>query len=770
MRAKNHSYSNIPLYFFYIVLIFSFELFVLIQSGSAELFNADNNTISKLAVENFYSNIYFSLPIIYFLLVHLLLHLAFIICSVKVFSVLTIQFNKNFINIKNGRSSATYILLCSLFITFNYFLLLIINSANYPNSIFSLYNLFNFSFLNNLNNKFAYLFAVIYLSSIFISGLLLTIRQYFKSNYFILISLLITFTILIFDKINLNYQSIVKPELKTPNIILLTIDSLRFDYLDKINSNEASFDITTFTNNSVSFTNAYTPLARSFPALYSILSGKHPSEEKIRFNLTKQESINFSDLLPSILANNNYETLYATDSNQFHIINKKWGYKYLVTPKQGIYEQFLPKINDTPLSNLIINTQLGEILFPYTYSNQSANKIYDPASYINRVTKNINKLNKTRPIFLHLNFEALHWPYQNRYLNLNIPFQERYEYCLNTVNWQLQKVFEYLKANHLLNNTIVVLASDHGEALSIKDDKIINTDNYIGKSQYLELIEKQPVNYTFAELEQVKATKNKAMLDAILDINTSGGHGVDLLSKSQYQVVLAVQKFNNGQPELDAREENSLVSLTDIYPTLLDMTNLTNTNQNNTFSLTKLFNPKSKNYPDSKTIFNSRELFLETGLQVPYFKIEELNNKNILNKFIKVWAQYYHINDENHLELTNDAVNKLLQTKQYAVINNNNLFAYIPRGLKQKWTVIKDSNNTHNCDIPRPVQNPDGSEAALLCGNYKESPGYFVYYNFTMDKWTIYPSKDDFKNIKLVNSLNSKLVDYYKNEYIDIIG
>lgn len=783
MNQKTNHFSNFSVTLFVLSILFLFQFFIIFQTGNFEIFNADNNTISGLIINKLATDINFTLPVLYFIASHALLHLIFIICSLSNYRFILRQYNNNFVSRADKLNKFQDLLFCSIFILFNYFLLLIINTANYPYSNFALQKLTSSPFILSLvNNNLIFLFAVIYLSLIVISGILIFIKQNIKSNFILLISLLLIFIVLIFDRINLNYHSLHANNTNKPNLVLLTIDSLRYDYLSKINSlsvNDSSnkiLDIPAFVQNSVLFTNAYTPLARSFPALYSLLSGKHPAQESIRFNLTNQKNINFSELIASKLQDQGYETLYATDSNQFHIINENWGYKYLVTPKQGVYEQLFPKINDLPLSNLIINTKLGSLLFPYTYSNQSAHALYDPLTYVNNIFTTINKINKNAPLFLHLNFEAAHWPYQNRYLNPKLPFQERYKQCINTANWQIKQVFDYLANNNLLNNTLVILATDHGEALSIKDDKITKIDNYIGRPEYLKYINKQPVNYTLNEIEQLKQNTNKDLLDVILDINTSGGHGVDVLSKSQYQVIISIQKYLDNKLVYTPTQINDPVTLTDIYPTIMDLLNINTQNNKvtahskNTYntSLAKLIT-NSSNKQQTIDKLSQRNIFLETGLQVPYFKAEELQDQNILKKFIQVWSRYYHINQQNHLELTDQAVDILLQTKQYAIINNSNILAYIPNGFKQKWRISKPSASDQDnsfCDIPRPLYNPDGSVLATLCGYYDESPGYYVYYNQQLNKWTLYPDSDSFKNIALINKLHTDLKNFYKNEIV----
>jgi arylsulfatase A-like enzyme len=548
------------------------------------------------------------------------------------------------------------------------------------------------------------------------------------------------------------------------------MDSARADFIKNITPIDNKYlDLSKFMSDSVKFNNAYTPLARSFPALYSLLSGNYPKTDNIRFNLVDQSKINYKNLLPHILKDNGYETFYATDSSQFHIINKKWGYNVLAAPKPGIYEQIFPVINDLPLSNLIISFAISEYLFPYDYSNAAAHNTYEPKTYVKRIINKLQTLNNKKPLFLHFNFEVAHWPYFNRNINKNLSIQERYTLCLNILNSQINEVFKYLTDQNILNNSIVVMTSDHGEALNITNDKLTNYNNYIGPKEYLSYINKSPVDYTFAELNKLNIT-NSNILSALLNINTSGGHGVDVLSNSQYKTLTAIQKFQTTSI-YPKQEINNLVLLNDLYPTILDLLNIQNPKSADHLSLVKLFDYKFADNLDKndQTKFADRNIFLETELQVPYYKPQELANKDIIASFINTWGEYYHINKSQYLELKANAVTKLLQTKQYAVVNNNNVLAYIPNGLKSDWDIVTyDQLQKPSCMVPRVIKDTDNNILGTLCNNYKESNGYYVYYNAQQNNWQIFPNTALFENKPEIYKLYTSLKANYQNEILPL--
>jgi len=824
----------ISILFLYIILpllaMLAFEVYITNADELFKLLNTNNNTYTHVLINKIYSYPWALVPVLYFIIVQLLLHSIFILYTYLSFTSL-----KGFLNIFKNNDKINY---CKshynqnknflrdktlkyfgfiLFLILNYIFILSINSTYYPNSKF---------YLNILDNQYIFIASTIILYFNFIIIILNFVSNNIQSKKLIFSLLLCTFCAVLYNqdlgyiyyklgiqksiyniekvaqkkKGNLNIAQIKNSS--KPNIILITIDSFRADYLNKIFSVDNDFlDIPSLTKNSALFTNAYTPLARSFPALYSILSGNYPKKAGLRFNLTNQDNINFSTLLPNIFKKQGYDTFYSTDANQFHVINKKWGYNTIAVPKQGIYEQILPSLNDLPLSNLIINKYISNYLFPYTYANASAKKVHNPKSYVNKVNKYLSNVDFNKPVFLHFNFEAAHWPYENKDTNKKLYFQDKYLASLNIVNFQINKIFKLLNNYNqkILDNTIVILASDHGEALGLSDDRIISKQNYTGKKNNLELISKYPINFTFKEvIEKQQNNKQFNILDNILSINTSGGHGVDVLSTSQYKVVLAMQHFKNNKKQFKPKQIDDLVILNDVYPTILslaglkkfqnkpsslsyhqnnqDVTNLLLANTNNT-----------SNHDKQKSDSYNRYIFLETGLQVPYFKASELEDKKTLKKFISAWSKYYQIDNDLLLEIKPEYVSTLLPTKQYAVLDNNNFLAYIPKGMQQNWEMLNqlstdnknnsaDLNLTENLDdkclLYRKLKDINNSTIAILCNNYTATEGYYIHYTYDNSRWNIYPNdyelKAAAKHNKNILSLYNKLKTYYNNEIIEL--
>ncbi|MBP9722399.1 MAG: sulfatase-like hydrolase/transferase [Gammaproteobacteria bacterium] len=765
---------------FGLLLIIFFELFLNNSFGELSFLNPNNNTYTSVLHNNIVTNPVILLPFVYFILIQIFIHLVFVFYNYYYYQYILISFanlknylnhkffNRKIINTELYTSKFNFSLFIILLII-NYWLVLIINTLYFPNSKFAITNPYLF-----FSNKYIYSLAIVWLYLGVISCILYFLRKYKINNFLKLILLLGIFSGLLINNfklsgagsgLNINLANQTPKKINaSPNVILLTIDSVRADALDKILPiDNQYFDLPKFFKTAVKFNQAYTPQARSFPALYSILSGHYPKTGNIRFNLVDQSQIDFPNLLPNVLKKAGYNTFYATDSSQFHIITKKWGYKYLAVPKPGIYEHIIPLINDLPLSNMLVNYRLSKYIFPYDYSNVAAKNTYEPSTYTNRIINsldNINKLADNKPLYLHLNFESAHWPYQNRELNKNFPLKERYYSCLNTINQQINQIFEYLTKKNILNNSIVIVTSDHGESLSLSNDKLTNFKTYQGPKKYLNYINKSPVDYDFADLNKLD---NKNILDSILDINTSGGHGVDVLSNSQYNVLTGLQRFDSSGKAIYSPQNNTTtIVLNDLYPTILDLLNINTPYSSEHLSLVPLFVFSPEN---STAKFANRNIFLETDLQTPYYTAQELAKKEILTNFITTWSKYYHITKKQYLELRTDAIAELLPTKQYAVMNNQNILAYIPDGLKQTWQILQNTPiDTNACITPRVIQNQENLQIGVLCNSYKNSAGYYVYFNKQQNYWELFPSYAEFKHKSEITKLYLALKENYQDE------
>jgi arylsulfatase A-like enzyme len=352
-----------------------------------------------------------------------------------------------------------------------------------------------------------------------------------------------------------NHQPIIAYDAATkdkPNIIIIGVDSLRPDFLSFFGGSSQTPFMDGFLEQATVFSEAVTPLARTFPSWVSILSGAYPSKLSARYNLAPPEKINLTQTLPAILQKQGYETLFATDETRFSNIDKNFGFDQVSSAPMGLNDFLVGTFNDFPISNLLVNTRLGKWLFPYSYANRPVYFTYDPNSFLKQAELLI-PVNRNKPLFLAIHFCLPHTPYVWAGLRANsYTAQERYEKSIVRVDQQLRDFFAILKQRGLLEHTLVVLLSDHGEALEFAGDRLTEKELYIDKNLPV------PKFYPPSLDEE--------------GVNQSAGHGTDVLGLTQYHALLACKLY--GVEKSVPSVQSGVVSLVDVKPTLLQFLGL----------------------------------------------------------------------------------------------------------------------------------------------------------------------------------------------------
>lgn len=422
--------------------------------------------------------------------------------------------------------------------------ILLANQHYFPNSKFSdLLGVFiHFKltlillFLCSTTCTIAILFALI--------GLFLLIQQsrFLGGLFLIALSILISLSLLT------NYKPLViqAATADKPNVIIIGVDALRPDFL------KYAPHLSHYLKKATVFSGAMTPLARTFPAWVSILTGKYPKEMGVRFDLADQSSLDLSETLPAVLQHNGYETIYATDESRFSNMNETFGFDRVIEPPMGFNDFLLGTLNDFPLSNLLVNSTLGQWLFPYSYANRAVYVTYEPTSFLTLLQSRLS-FSSTKPTFLAIHFCLPHYPYfWAGYSHADTTSAvAHYRASVKEADQQLNQFLKLLHRSGVLEHSIVVLLSDHGEALELNGDRVTEQKMFLkGLSNIKGII---PRFYPPA----VESEK----------VNQSAGHGTDVLGMTQYRSVLAfrLKGFKSNQ----AQKISGTVSLMDIYPTIL---------------------------------------------------------------------------------------------------------------------------------------------------------------------------------------------------------
>jgi len=591
------------------------------------------------------------------------------------------------------------------------------NTAWYPHSFFS-----HFTHLLFHTNQIALITAYI---SVGIS-IVLTIIAFFYSFYYkrhLIIATLLTGILLLFFvpaaiyRVQQHYPSLQTKQNK-PNIIFIGLDSLRPDFTHYAgNTTVQTPHIDAFLNQSIVFTQAWTNLARTFPSWITILTGRTPKHSSARNNLVDEKLITRNNTLAKKLHDAGYETIYATDEKRFSNITPAYGFDKIVGPNMGLDDFILGSLNDFPLTNLAINTSLGRYLFPYNYANRAAAITYQPDSFLHLIHQNLSHL-PDKPIFLAVHFCISHWPYTwaEDSQNSQTSYVDRYRHSVEAVDKQLGDLIKTLTDQHILENSIIVLLSDHGTTLGLPNDRVISAQHYQGTD---------PKNMKRIPFFQLSDNPKHPYV-----INTSYGQGSDVLSLKQNHIVLAIQDSNHTHHII-----KTPVSTADIAPSILSLLKLSPLKNIDGISLTSIIN-QNKN-SNQHNVF-----YFESG-----YKLSEIETANIqVNKVVRGAINAYEVDSQNGLlRLRPAAETAIMLDKQYAVLDGQWLFARYPVQLQNRLIL------------------PKTSRAQKLIFKQILIPEYYVLVNLQNGQWTT-ELNSSFAQSSPLPTLQKELIDFYGHE------
>lgn len=263
-----------------------------------------------------------------------------------------------------------------------------------------------------------------------------------------------------------------------------------------------------------------------------MLSGKAPGEHGAICNLRSLERVDKLNLISTELQNEGYRTVYAIDERRFNNIDETFGFDRLVGPEAGGLDFIIQRLNDTPISNLLLQTGLGRIFMPYSYINTASYPNYDAEAFVDLV---LDATDGAEKLFLATHFESAHFPFKTRHSKHDFSsgnqFWNHHAAALTAVDEQVGRLVEGLTQQGFLQNALVIVLSDHGEGLG----ELEATITMNGKPE-------QIIGY---------------------------GHGGNILSDHQNRIVLGVVHYENGKPVQQVKHSSEQVSLTDIRALIL---------------------------------------------------------------------------------------------------------------------------------------------------------------------------------------------------------
>lgn len=292
---------------------------------------------------------------------------------------------------------------------------------------------------------------------------------------------------------------------------------------------------------------------------------------------------------------------------------------------------------------------------------------------------------------------------------------ERYQSSVEAVDKQLGNLMDLLQKNKLLDNTLIVLLSDHGTALGLPGDRLIKRKNFVGNTRDLSWV------------PNVSSSTDKYYRD----YDISYGQGTDVLSFKQYHVLLAVRSFGIKTKTIP-HKVSSPTSLLDISPTILDFLKLPPLAKSDGVSFfPALF---SKTMGDA-----SRSLWLETGYKISAIETSNIHAAEVLQKGISI----YQINKNGLLFVKPNAEHSIIKEKQRAILMGDWMLAYFPKNTGLR--LVHKKNSTE-----------------MVFEQYT-IPDFFVVANTRSGKWTIGFTSSLAKTAPIME-LKKKFYGFYGDE------
>ena len=276
-----------------------------------------------------------------------------------------------------------------------------------------------------------------------------------------------------------------------PNIILLGMDGVNATNMSAYGyKRDTTPNITQLAKNALFVENAFSNAANTGGSLTSILTGKDPTQTRVYYPPDILMGEDAYQHLPGILKQLGYNTVQITDSS--------FGDAYSRNIKNGFDVANFRSENTNPLLDQLSRLNNGESFYFVTLIAQRAIERIEHIFYINQmvnpylaVTKPVSKFNTEKryfkmidaleitkePVFMHFHMLITHGSKfslrENKFSlgeTQNNPWMvDFYDDAIAESDGYVKKLFVYLKKSGKIDNTIVILYSDHGMAWNARN-------------------------------------------------------------------------------------------------------------------------------------------------------------------------------------------------------------------------------------------------------------------------------------------------------------
>lgn len=225
---------------------------------------------------------------------------------------------------------------------------------------------------------------------------------------------------------------------KPLNVILITVDSLRYDYLGCYGNQEIKTPaMDSLASDGILFERCITPNPQDLPAHCAIMTGIYPEKLGVFDNAIFKLPERFGTLA-EMLKENGFQTAAFVGSS---ILDRRFGLS------QGFDNYF------DNFDSLLTNT-------PSIFSERKAEDIIDKVLDYLKKKKNKKKLF----LWIHLNDPNYDFVPPE-------PFEQSYKGEVEYADSQISRLLSFLKSSGIYNSSIIILASDHGMSLGDYNEK-----------------------------------------------------------------------------------------------------------------------------------------------------------------------------------------------------------------------------------------------------------------------------------------------------------
>lgn len=326
------------------------------------------------------------------------------------------------------------------------------------------------------------------------------------------------------------------------NVLIIAADSLR---PDRINQSIAP-NLTALKKQGVEFSQAYSPLARTFPAWVSLLTGNYPHHHGIR-NMFPRWEARTKDFhaVPSSFAQAGYATGVVSDFAGDIFRRIDLGFQKVNTPTLNMRELLLERILQKDSALLPwLRGPLARWAVPVIREMHVASD----AQTLTREALDAMDESGPRPFFLTVFYSTTHFPYA-----APAPFYKKF------TSPRYSGRFRYAKAD-TLDEDAVLTEDDVAQVRGLFDGAVAAVDAAVG-----DLIDGMTS----------RGIRNRTLIvitadhgESLYEYGRGQGHGDHLQGDESLHVPLIV--LNPGSPPAHV---STNVSLIDLAPTLCELTN-----------------------------------------------------------------------------------------------------------------------------------------------------------------------------------------------------